>query len=392
MINKCIEYNVGADATVRPNTKKCRKSNQKGITLIALIVTIIIMLILTSVTIEVATGNIENSKMVAFVTYMQTIQGKVDILAGHEDYTKYGEKLTNDHKNILQDILNSTEENFITTIDSEFLRYFNSNKIETDLDVGNVEDEIVVDFNTREVISLNGIERNGKKYYTQYYLPGGQTISQREETIREVSFEEIIPNINGLNATFTIKNIGIGNGTLSLGKKGSDNVIKWQVLTNYTKKTESFTTMNITESGTYYFKLVDNTTNEDNANSEGNYPSVDLGLTNEPKLKGNLTDLSSPYDYSNLNDSTKWAFATDKTDTENLKYYVWIPRFVYKLNDGNKLEELQFLRGVSDITTSGGYINTAEWILPTAFIEGSNEKTGVWVQVNSGFQTRHRYN
>lgn len=377
--------NVGAFAPfVRTDT---------GITLIVLIITIIVMLILATVTVYVGTGNIENSKMVSFVSYMQTIQKKVDFIAEYENYSKYGVELTSDNRGLLQDILNSENETFKTTIDSTHLRYFDSSHIASDLEIENIDDEIIVDFNTREVISLNGIKYENKMYYTQYYLPGGQALEQQtEEVTRTVSFGDITSNIDGLNATFTITNINLTNGTLCYGKMDSSNAIRWTIITEYTKKGENITTKNITESGIYYFKLVDNVTGDDNIDSEGNYPSVELRLTNTPKLQDNLTDLSSPYNYSNLNDSTKWAFATDSTDTENLEYYVWIPRFAYKLNGSGTLEELQFLRGTSDVTSSGGYINNTDWTVPRVFTDEGIQKTGVWVKVDSPAQTRHRYN
>lgn len=369
------------------------KNDQNGVTVIALIITIIVMLILASVTIYVGTGNIENSRMVNFVSYMQTIQKEVDFIAEYENYSNYGVELTSENISLLQDILNSPNESFLTTSDSTYLRYFDSSHIASDLELENIDDEIVVDFSTREVISLNGIKYEDKMYYTQYYLPGGQALKQQtEEVTRTVSFGDITSNIDGLNATFTITNINLTNGTLSYGKMDSSNVIKWITITDYTKKGENVTTKNITESGTYYFKLVDNVTGEDNIDSEGNYPSVELRLTNTPKLQGNLTDLSSPYNYSDINDSTKWAFATDSTDTANLVYYVWIPRFAYKLNSSDTLEELQFLRGTSDVTSSGGYINSTDWIVPDVFTDGGIQKTGVWVEVDSPSQTRHRYN
>ena len=366
------------------------KKNQKGITLIVLIITIIIMLILVSVTVEVGTGSIDNSKLISFLSYMQTIQGKVDIIAGSEDYSNYGETLTNSNINKLQNVLNSTNESFFTTIDSSSLKFFDSSHIASDLGVDNIDDEVIIDFETREVISLKGIEYEGKIYYTQYNLPGGQKLTKKNEEItRNVTFGEIEYNINGLNATFTIQNVNISNGTLSYGKKNDSDEIKWTTITNYTKKGESVTTSNITESGIYYFKLIDNTSGKDNADSEGNYPSVEMRLTNAPKLEGNLTDLSPSYDYSDIYKSENWAYATDNTDS---KYYVWIPRFVYKVDSEGILQEIQFLRGTSDITTSGIYINTSEWIEPPVFTNGTSKKTGVWVEVDSANQTRCKYN
>lgn len=372
---------------------KKTNANQKGITIISLIITIIIMLILASVTINIGTGNIENSRMVKFVSYMQAIQTKVDYIYEYSDYLEYGETLESSNESRLQTILDSETEGLLTTIGSKHLKYFDSSHIATDLELENIDDEIVVDFSTREVISLNGIEYEGKMYYTQYELPGGQTLNQQTEGVnRDVRIEEIIANIDGLNATFTIKGIGITNGTLSYGKIDDTGQIKWNVITNYTKKDVDIKTENITESGTYYFKLVDNTNGNDNVDSEEKYPSLEIKLTNSPKLQGDLTDLSTSYNYSDINDSTKWAYATDKTDTANLKYYVWIPRFVYKLKSDNTLEELQFLRGTSDITTAGGYIKTSEWTEPEIFTSGTNKLTGVWVQIDTPNKSRHRYN
>lgn len=361
--------------------------NENGITIISLIITIIVMLILTSVVINVGSAELDESKRISFVAYMQTIQTKVDFIAQYEEYSDYGANFSSSNVTKLQTILNSETENLLTTTSSTSLRYFDSSLIASDLDVENINDEIVVDFNTREVISLKGVEYEGELYYTQYNLPGGQKIKQKtEEVTRNVGFGDIVSNIDGLNSTFTITNIGITNGTLSIGRMDTSNTIKWTEITNYTNSGENITTKNITESGKYYFKLIDNVSGTDNANEDGIYPSVELRLTNKPKLEGALTDLSTSYNYSNLNDSTNWAFATDKTDAANMKYYVWIPRYAYQLNGDGKLSELQFLRGTSEVTTSGGYINTTNWTVPEAFTEGGTQKTGVWVQVTSAKQ------
>ena len=401
-----VEASIARPYLAKPylnqNTKyKTLKTNKNGITVISLIITIVIMLILAVVTINVGTGEIEESRRVSFVTYMQTIQTKVDLIAEYEDYSNYGEELSDNNKQLLQDILNSETEEFLTTIESkylkDFVRYFDSSHIASDLEVENIDDEIVVDFNTREVISLNGIEYEDQMYYTQYYLPGGQALKQQtEEVARTVSFGDITSNIDGLNATFTITNLGLTNGTLSYGKMDNPDTIKWTTITNYTKSGESIATKNITESGTYYFKLVDNVTGEDSGtkDAEGNivYTSVELRLTNRPKLEESFILYDEIYNYSDLNDSTKWAFATDTADEANLVYYVWIPRYAYKLNNDGTLNELQFLRGTSDVTTSGGHINSTEWIVPDAFKGNGVQNTGVWMQVSAPKQTRYRYN
>ena len=50
------------------------------------------------------------------------------------------------------------------------LRYFSSDNIEEVFDVPEVYDEIVINFANRDVISLNGVEKNGVMHYVEYTL------------------------------------------------------------------------------------------------------------------------------------------------------------------------------------------------------------------------------
>lgn len=390
MKNAKIVCNVGVNIVNLQQTEPVLKqniqqnTNQKGITIIALIITIIVMLILASVTIYVGTDSLAHSKMVRFVSYMQMIQKKVDEIAENENYSNYGVELKSENISLLQDVLINPNESFLTTLDSTYLRYFDSSHIASDLELENIDDEIVVDFSTREVISLIGIEYEDKMYYSQYNLPGGQKLKQQTETTnRDLTFT-ITTQIDGLNAIFQISDIKITNGALYYGKETSENNIKWTLANNYTK-TGQTENINITESGTYYLKLVDNVNKNENIPSE----TISLRLTNKPKLKGDLGSLSPAYNYSNLELSQNWAYATD---SETSYIYVWIPRYAYKIDsDGNIIKDengkiiLEFLRGTSDVTTSGGYIDS-NWKVPSQFTNGTTEFTGVWVQVESANQ------
>lgn len=352
---------------------------EKGITLIALILTIIIALILASIAISVGTTDIDYSKMVNFLAYMQTIQKKVDLISLYGDYQNLGSNLTNDQKSTLNYIITNSDEVLRTTANSETLKYFNKTTIASQLEIENVDDEIVVDFATREVISLLGIEYNEQMYYTQYNLPGGQALVQDSNVEDTPSFDSITPNIDGLNATFTISGINITNGTLSY----STDKTKWAVVTNYTIENEDTITGNITKSGTYYFKLTSNVTGRDNGVAGGtpetiDYPSITILLTNKPTLNEDLEMISESYDYSDLEDQTNWAYAKN-INNSNLEY-IWIPRFAYDTGDSTNIV---FLRGTSEITTDGSYITSADWTVPQQFKIGNIELTGVWVSTNS---------
>lgn len=349
-------------------SKAEKVQHNKGITIVALTITIIVMLILATVTVNVSLNSIEHSKMVKFVAYMQAIQKKVDLIAEYEDYTKYGENLTNGQKQQLEEILE------ITISNSNIYRAFNTSKILDEFELENIEDNIVVNFETREVISLEGIEYEGKMYYTQYELPGGQTLSTYQETERNItiSAENIETTVNGLNASFTISNISENNCTLYYGiKKQDSEEFNWKIITNKTKAGNDITTQNITQSGTYKFKLEDNITKEAITTE-----AIELRLTNKPTVQTGLDKetLSETYNYSGL-DSSEWAYIT--ADDEESTKYVWIPRFAY-----DSESNIEFLRGTTDITTSGSYIDS-NWTTPTEFTKNGQDLTGVWVVVDS---------
>ena len=267
----------------------------------------------------------------------------------------------------------------INTSNGNPIRYFDSTAIAEDLGLENIDDEIVVNFETREVISLSGINYAGEIYYSQYRLPGGQTVKQNTtENLRQIGWEDftITPNINGLNATFTISGIRFTNGTLSYS---NDSQNTWTEITNYTVANETVTTENLTKSGRYYFKWTDNT----NKNNEYILDTVSIRLTNSPQLKGNLGDLSTTYNYTAL-DSATWAYATDNNETEldetDDTIYVWIPRYAYETEEKTNIE---FLRGTSNVTTKDTYIPETGWTIPEVF----KDVTGVWVDVTDEYNT-----
>lgn len=346
--------------------------NKRGITLIALVLTIVVMLILVTISVRTGIGTIEHSRMVSFVSRMQLLQKKVDFLAENEGYSELGTALTEDQKTTFENI--KTAENLNAIQENTSLRYFEKSAISSQLEIDSIDDEIIVDFETREVISLTGIEYDGNMHYTQYNLPGGQKINQQnnsndrsfiwknEET---VDGAEITTSINGLNATFKIRGINLTNGTISYS---SNNGQTWTEITNYTIAGEDIVTKNITKSGTYYFKWVDNTNN----NIVISNP-IALMLTNSPQLKGNVGELSPSYNYSNL-DSTNWAYATDSVTGYK---YVWIPRFAYETESTPK--NIVFLRGTSLVTTSENYLPETGWTIP----EPLKNVTGVWVKVSN---------
>lgn len=153
------------------------KKSDKGITLIMLIIMIIMMLILVSVGTTTGLNTYKTAKITKFVMQMQLIQKKVDSMC--QEYTEQEllEKIGDLGKGPgetgfpeAQTILVMGNADY--TQYNEYIRYLDEAAL-TQLDIKDVDDEIIINFATREVFSLTGIEdKNGNIKYTQYDLPG----------------------------------------------------------------------------------------------------------------------------------------------------------------------------------------------------------------------------
>lgn len=330
----------------------------KAITLVALVITVVIMLILISVTTYTGIDTYKNVKVNQFVDRMQLIQAKVDEYSPDELKTLGSDATT--CQAMLETAYNNGED--ISSSDISQYRYFSSDDLLKTFDLDDINDEILVNYNTREVISFTGIDYEGKIYYTQYKLPNAQTRITTTEQDRTLEFN-LETEMDGLNASITISDISISNGTLQYQKDG-DNY--WTTITNYTEASKD-NKINLTESGKYKIKLVDN------VNNNQIEKELTVLLTNKPKTTGEFTE-----EYNYAGDSTSWAYAQSGGS-----WYVWIPRFASK-KDGN----IKFIKGNSNTATDNTYIDNTysedeidnNYTVHNKF--GTN-LTGLWVNVNS---------
>lgn len=331
--------------------EKAKENN--GITLVSLIITIVIMLILVSVTTYSGINSYKNAKVTQFVTQMQLIQKKVDELVTANEYSNLGSSAAT-YQNILTTAYNQEE---ISTSDVQNFKYFSTDDLKDDMDLENIDTDVLINFTTREIVSVDGVEYKGKTYYTQYKLPQGQELVFTDNT-REGNIDFTVnKEMDGLNCLIRLTNVS-PNCKLLYGEGAIESeVSEWKTISNYTKAREEYT-VNISKSGTYVFRLQDND-NELNVEDE----QIEIIVSNSPKTN---MELSGRYDYSlGIN---KWAFA---------KNYVWIPRFAYNKDDSS---QIKYIKGNSNIATDNTYIDSENWIVPNAFTKNDNEFTGIWIR------------
>ena len=157
------------------NKEKQIFKKNNGITMMALIISITLMLILASISVGTSVESIYNTQLKGFYTRLDIIQKRVDEIAstdenyidedGNAVYIKNMgiefKDLDLDQKENLINILNDYNIN----INPENFRYFKAEEVFSILDLSEIEYNVFIDFDNRIVIAADGININGKKYY-----------------------------------------------------------------------------------------------------------------------------------------------------------------------------------------------------------------------------------
>lgn len=158
--------------------------NEKGITLIVLIITVIIMMIIASVGITYGTASASEVQLQTFSYELQQIQGRVDVMHEKMNLENEPSYITLDGKILGQNITFSsravetlrkvTGKNYSNANDEELYpnggidsiyRYFSKKDLQQQLEIKNPKLDVIINFKTREVISVKPHKYNGESYY-----------------------------------------------------------------------------------------------------------------------------------------------------------------------------------------------------------------------------------
>lgn len=228
---------------------------EKGITLIALILIIAIMLTLTGFTINIGMHSIDNIRIQGFFRELEIVQKRVDdIVDTNETYTienngvktvvqlkTVGTDLTNTQKRLVKKIIQEKKLN----LEANDFKYFTIEDLEDNLDLLNMNYNVFINFDKRVIIAENGIEVNNKRYYmlenTTYFV--------EEDNNKNVgNIESLIYNVSEYS---TNKYRIIITPSNDIGDLKKDGYIKYKKTT--TKYWETSTTLDfIAELDTQY--------------------------------------------------------------------------------------------------------------------------------------------
>lgn len=371
------------------------KNSQKGITIIALVITVIMLLILASVATYTGIESYDKAEQIKFVSQMKLIQTKVDEKVQEDGFTLegYGTILTDEQKQTINnavangEILSPTEDDY-----SNYVRYFSKEQLSTQLSLDNIDEGIIINFKTREVISTVGFEYGGTIYYTQYKLPKGEKLTQyvKPNTTLSVEYSKILKDLSWVIKIEEVKRIEKDNtdGTelkldtlkYELGKKNSNGAEY-----TYLKQTNPNEIL-ISEAGDYSIKVIDNAGNE----TEEKFT---IKIANPPMIKDNWVKLKekktinekyeTTYAFEKGVDGTKWYDYSNNAQfayamNENNDYFVWVPRYA----KNNSTNEIKFIKGNSNIFEDNTKMNS-NWTVPEEFSPNGIKLTGFWLKVTS---------
>ena len=162
--------------------------SEKGITLIALLLTVLLMIILAGAAITYGGNSAKEVELQNFSYALQQIQGKVDTIYEKMSMDKNSTYTALDGKNMGVSVVLSDEAHKtlkkITGYDyyasgsssnpdlyhngngtDAYYRYFSKSDLDRILDIKNSKIDVIINFKTREVISVKGQVREERTYY-----------------------------------------------------------------------------------------------------------------------------------------------------------------------------------------------------------------------------------
>ena len=344
---------------------KRKNCNSKGVTLLALVITIIVLLILAAVATYSGMDIIQSSKLTAFTTEMKIMQTQVNDLYdqwknGEINKDEVGKDLTydttvqNQANNVLIDEL-GLENNFS---DLTGYRYFDQETIQG-LGIDGVEQEFFVNIENREVISYEGLLYDGDMYYTLNQLPQGlYNVDYDPQQGLQPSFDVSFEKIGDEKYRITISNIQYDGYIDKWYVKYQEEVADYWNTTedmsfvvdkkvNYkvyiengdVKSEEKLVEIVSEEFSRAHGEIdieflsgkTDNVTNNANAPILGTN-MVPVNFNSSTNTWDEVSEENWEYSYINTPKESKWANAVMKDSSGNRTgYFVWIPRYAYKI-------------------------------------------------------------
>ena len=288
------------------------KRENKGITLIALVITVTVLIILASIATYSGVEIIRQSKLNKFTTEMKVMQTEINALydrytSGETDLVNLGKELDSQADKVF-----TSGESGIT--DKTGYRYYDQATIQS-LGIEDIEEEFFVNIQKRSVVSYLGLEYEGTTYYTLDKLPQGlYNVDYEDKNTGKPTFD-VTGDVDDDKYTITVSNI-----------QYDGYIEKWQV--KYQKEGQDYwstsedLSFRVGAKGTYSVKVV-------NGNVESEIKQVEIGFGAEENYtytdeNGDTAEIPKGFEVSD-EDGEKTVDEGLVIKDEVGNEFVWIP-------------------------------------------------------------------
>ena len=165
---------------------------EKGITLVALVITVLVMSILAGTAISSGRSIIDSNKVMAFIQELKIVQSEVNVIVekqkqGDTSYDAIGIEISRLDTETMTKLVKGPLKGKTAEEIIDF-KYYRVSDLQQ-MGIENVNQPVLINLKTREVISVNGIEDAGKMCYKLEDFPSEsynvQEIATIESTLKE---------------------------------------------------------------------------------------------------------------------------------------------------------------------------------------------------------------
>ena len=333
----------------------------KGITLIALVITIIVLLILAGVSIAMLTGDnglLTNAQKSSFATEMKAVKEQVDLKKTQMQLENIGSSTSGQ---IFENNVNITDK-MPNTLKQEIM-YFrdgqDKEKKPSDYNVENFEKYIIK-------------SEDGK--IERMYVIDKKTANGKENTYIYDEKTDIV---------YKIKQTKIGGKTyhsyeaMSLGNGGT---AEDEDSTDTSKGDKTAKASNYEKNGDVYL----NTPDLQNLDPEATYYITYDESGSNPYIAGRIDRIDPPENWYNYGEK-KWANVVTVSNNQ-VVWWVWIPRYKYVANASEQMVDVKFVSIENEYKNGSGQVEelSSEYKMPESFKFGDEENeykelAGYWM-------------
>ena len=191
------------------------RENGKGITLVSLVITIVVLLILASIATYTGIEVIKSSRLTTFTTEMKIMQTQVNKLYqemkdGDTTIKELGKEISKIDQTQVNNVFKAV--GIISIEEREKYRYFDQDIIKN-LNIEGISGTFLVNIEKRSVISYEGFQDGDEIYYTLEQLPNGLYNVEYEDKSGEITlpvFDTSVESIGDNKWRITVSNIQYG--------------------------------------------------------------------------------------------------------------------------------------------------------------------------------------